>query len=179
MARSAYQYETSPRKIQPDYRPYRPERRTGEKTRELTREEKEEQERIKFEQEKSRKQALKHEKSKMRKKVAMIVGVFLILLAISYRNSLITQRFNEVQNKKDKLAAIEKTNGQLEVSIEGSLNLSNVEKVAKEKIGMQKLSNDQKVYITLPTKDYTEATTEDIEEESTNWFENFINNLFN
>lgn len=178
MARSSYQYETSPRKIQPDYIPERKYKEKPKK-KELTREEKEEQEKIKFEQEKNRKLALKHEKRQMKKKVLLIMSVFLIFLAISYRNSLITQKFNQLQDKKDQLAAIEKTNGQLEVSIEESLNLDNIEKVAEEKIGMQKLSSDQKVYVTLPKKDYTESGTKEIEEEDdTNWFESLINKLF-
>ncbi len=178
MARSLYQYETSPRKIQPEYKPEREYKERARK-RELSIEEKEEQERAKLEHEKNRRLALKQEKRKMKKRVLLIMCVFLIFLAISYRNSLITQKFNQVQNKKAELAAIEKTNGQLEVNIEGSLNLGNIEKSAKDKIGMQKLSSDQKVYITLPKKDYTESASKDIKEEETlNWFEKLINKLF-
>ena len=42
------------------------------------------------------------------------------------------------------MEALSKTNQQLAVSIENSLNLNNIEQVAKEKIGMQKLNNNQK-----------------------------------
>ena len=117
MARS-YQYGTSPRKIEPNYRP---RKKTTQK-----------EKIIKANEEQQRINNLKAEKRRHHKNIAMIVGVFLILLAISYRNSLITERFNEIQDKKSQLAAIEKTNGQLEVSIESSLNLGNVEKEAKK-----------------------------------------------
>ena len=102
-----------------------------------------------------------------------------MLLTISYRNSLITERFNEIQSKKSQLAAVEKTNGQTEVSIESSLNLKNVEESAEKKLGMQKLENDQKIYVTLPKKDYTEAATPEIEVETeTNWFKSLISKIF-
>ena len=46
------------------------------------------------------------------KNIVMILAVFLVLLAISYRNSLITEKFNEIQKKKTELSMIEKANGQ-------------------------------------------------------------------
>ena len=164
MARS-YQYGTSPRKIQPNYRP---RKKTTQK-----------EKIIKANEEQQRINNLKAEKRRQHKNIATIVGVFLILLAISYRNSLITERFNEIQDKKNELAAIEKTNGQLEVSIESSLNLGNVEKEAKKSLGMNKLSDKQKVYVTLPKKDYIESTTESVKiEEESNWFQSLINKIF-
>ena len=164
MARS-YQYGTSPRKIEPNYRP---RKKTIQKEK-IT----------KANDEQQRLNNLKAEKRRHHKNIAMIVGVFLILLAISYRNSLITERFNEIQDKKSELAAIEKTNGQLEVSIESSLNLGNVEKEAKKSLGMNKLSDKQKVYVTLPKKDYIESTTESIKiQEESNWFQSLINKIF-
>lgn len=173
MARSMYQYETSPRKIQPDYTPrHRDTRKKDNK--------KSEEEQLKeLEEKKQRQNALKLEKRRHHKNIAVIVGLFLMLLTISYRNSLITERFNEIQSKKSQLAAVEKTNGQTEVSIESSLNLKNVEESAEKKLGMQKLENDQKIYVTLPKKDYTEAATPEIEVETeTNWFKSLISKIF-
>ena len=171
MARSMYQYETSPRKIEPEYTP---------RTKRKLDNQKNEKEQIKeLEEKKQKKNALKLEKRKHHKNIAVIVGIFLMLLTISYRNSLITEKFNEIQNKKSQLAAVEKTNGQAEVSIESSLNLKNIEKSAKKKLGMQKLENDQKVYVTLPKKDYTESALPEVEvEENTNWFQNLLSKLF-
>ena len=163
MARYGYQYETSPRKIEPEYKPERKEVQKKNKRKE-------------FEQKQNE---LKHKKRMYHKNIAIIMGVFLVLLAISYRNSLITEKFNHIQKQKNELAAIQKANGQMEVSIEGSLNLNNVEKAAEEKLGMQKLQNEQKVYVDLPKQDYTEVTTKEITEiEESNWFMDFINSIF-
>lgn len=173
MASNMYQYGTSPRKIQPEYSPRK-------KTTKTTKNKKSEKQQIEeLEKKKQKRDALKMEKRKHHKNIAVIVGLFLVLLTISYRNSLITEKFNEIQDKKNQLSAIEKTNGQTEVSIESSLNLKNLEKSAEDKLGMQKLDNDQKVYVTLPKKDYTESATPEIKAENeSNWFKNLITKLF-
>ena len=167
MARN-YQYETSPRKIEPDYNVKRKKvKKTIDK------------QKIKQEEE-QRKNNLKAQKRVHYKNIAMIVGIFLMLLVISYRNSLITEKFNEIQDKKSELASVEKTNGQLEVDIQASLNLSNIEKEAKKQLGMKKLNKNQKVYVTLPKKDYTESNMESIQiEDESNWFEKIISNFIN
>ena len=57
------------------------------------------------------------------------------------------------------------------VSIENGLNLNNIEKLAKEKLGMQKLTNKQTVYINLPKKDYVESASEEVVVKTEkNWF---------
>ena len=155
MAGSAYQYGTSPRKIQPEYSP---KKRKGKKTTKKTT-------KIKKQEQQKKNEKMKQEKIKHYKNIAVIIGLFLVLLTVSYRNSLITERFNQIQNKKQELSSIQKSNGQTEVSIESSLNLKNLENSAKDKLGMQKLENDQKVYVELPKKDYTESATPEVEEE--------------
>ena len=101
-------------------------------------------------------------------------------MTISYRNSQINEKFSKVQTLKRELSAVQKENEQLKVSIENSLNLNNVEKVAKEKLGMQKLTNKQTIYITLPKKDYVESASEEvIIEKDKNWFEQIIDKIFN
>ena len=42
------------------------------------------------------------------------------------------------------------------------MNLNNVAQSAKEMLGMQKLDNSQKVYISLPKKDYVEPAMQEI-----------------
>ena len=92
----------------------------------------------------------------------------------------LNEKFNEVQELKKELASVQKENEQLKVSIENGLNLNNIEKLAKEKLGMQKLTNKQTVYVNLPKKDYVEPATEEIvEDEEKSWFEQFIDNVFN
>ena len=119
MEKFGYEYGATPRKLEPEYGP----RKTKKSKEEFEKQ-------IKI-NEKQKKEAMKMEKKKHNKNVALVAAIFLILLTISYRSSLINERFNEIQNSKEKLASIQKTNGQLEVSIESSLNLSNVKNAAK------------------------------------------------
>ena len=104
---------------------------------------------------------------------------FSVLLAIIYQNSQITVKFNEMQEQKKKLATMQKENEQLEINIENSLNIKNIEKEAKEKLGMEKLTNKQTVYVTLPKKDYVESATEKVvlKEEKT-WLQKIADCLF-
>ena len=179
MAGNMYQYGTSPRKIQPEYNPKKSPKRkqTNKKKTKHTRATKQNK-KIKQE-EKKRIEQIKKEKRIHYQNIAIIISMFLVLLTISYRNSLITEKFNQMQNKKQELSAIEKTNGQTEISIESSLNLKSLEKTAKKKLGMQKLDNDQKVYVTLPKKDYTESALPEVEvEQSANWLKDLFTKFF-
>ena len=164
MARGGYQYETSPRKLEPDYHPRKKKKQTT-KTKTKTTKNKEMQ---------------KKEKSKKIKQTLAVLALFVVLVAISYRNSEINESFSKVQSLKTNLAAIQKENEQLEVSIENSLNLNNIEQIAKEKLGMQKLTNKQTMYVELPKKDYVKPATENVViKEEGNWFTDFINKIFN
>lgn len=159
-----YQYETSPRKLQPEYEPIRkkyPKRSTARKTNVTPK---------KKTKTKSKKQV------KIQAKVMGYVAIgFIILLAISYRNSLINENFAQIKSLKTELATIQKENEQLEVNIESNLNLKTVEQSAQEMLGMQKLNNAQKVYINLPKQDYIEPASEEIvKNNQTSWFQKVI-----
>lgn len=161
-----YQYETSPRKLQPEYEvrknPYEVKKTSTQKIK------------------KDSKQQVKKQLKPKVKLVLYIAISFAILFAISYQNSLITENFNQKEELKKNLAAIEKENEQLKVNIEKSLNLNKVEQSAKEMLGMQKLDNSQKVYISLPKQDYIEVPTEDIAiEEESNFIQKLIKNITN
>lgn len=165
MAYNRYQYETSPRKLQPEYEPRvkkYPKKSTARK--------------VKVEPKKKVKTKAKR-KLKFEAKVIIYVAIgFSILFAISYRNSLINERFSEIKTLKANLAAIEKKNEQLEVNIENNLNLKTIEQSAKELLGMQKLENSQTVYVSLPKQDYVEPASEEIiEEEEISLWEKIIN----
>lgn len=167
MTRKNYEFGTSPRKIDPNYKKSIKEKKEFQNLKKIN------QEQIK--------QAIQLEKKKNNKNVALIVTIFLILLFISYRSSQINEKFNEMQSKKANLAAIEKTNGQLEVSIESSLNLEHIEQAAKENLGMQKLDNNQKVFVNLEKKDFIESGDEDIElvdKSDNSWFNKILNFIF-
>lgn len=166
MARSRYEYSTTPRKLEPEYKPQRQSRKRKLKVVEdLPRQE------VKVS---------KEQKKKQTKVTLTVIAIFILLLTISYRNSQINERFNEVQTLKKELSSLEKENEQLRVNIENGLNLNTIEKLAKEKLGMQKLTNKQTVYVSLPKKDYVESATEEVViEEEENWFTKIINKYFN
>lgn len=166
MAGAKYEYSTSPKKIEPQHKIQKRNKRAKLKVVEnLPRQE------IKISKEQKRKQL---------KLTLTVMGIFIILLTISYRNSQINENFTEIQALKKELSALEKENEQLKVTIENGLNLNNIEKLAKEKLGMQKLTNKQTVYVTLPKKDYVEAATEEVVlEQEENWFEKTIKKIFN
>lgn len=156
MAYNRYQYETSPRKLQPEYRPQQkkyPKKSTARKTK-VT----------------SKKQIKKNQKEKRKLKIevkviAYIAIGFSVLLAISYRNSVINEKFTQIKSLKANLAALQKENQQLEVNIENSLNLKTIEQSARELLGMQKLEKSQTIYINLPKQDYIQPAAEEIVEE--------------
>jgi len=110
---------------------------------------------------------------KARLKIVMfLVAGFSVLFAISYQNSLISESFNRKEQYKKEMEALSKTNQQIEVSIENNLNLNNIEQTAKEQIGMQKLSNNQKIYVNLPKQDFVAPASEQVViEENQNFFQ--------
>lgn len=160
---SRYQYETSPRKLEPEYEPIKtPYKKKKSST---------------LNKKQENVQPKRHLKSQV-KIVAYVFLIFASLLVISYRNSLINESFNENESLKSNLAAIQKENEQLRVNLENSMNLSNIAKMAEEKLGMQKLDNSQKVYVSLDKKDYVESASEKvIMEEEKSWFEQFLDTL--
>ena len=166
MAQAKYQYSTSPRKLNPDY-----DRRKVQEKRKLEVVENMPRQQVKVSSEQKKKQL---------KTIFAVASIFLILLAISCRNSQIDKQFNQIQDQKKQLALLQKENEQLRVSIENSLNLSNIKKVAEEELGMQKLSTKQTIYVTLPKKDYVETASEKviIEEEESLW-QKIIDKIFN
>ena len=164
MARNEYQYSTSPRKLEPEYRPHKQKRRL-KVVEDLPRQE------VKISKEQKRKQL---------KITLAVIAIFGLLLTISYRNSQINEEFSKMQTLKQELASVQKENEQLKVSIENGLNLNNIEKLAKEKLGMQKLTNRQIVYVTLPKKDYVESASEKVViDNQENWFQKFVDKIFN
>ena len=169
MSRMQYQYETSPRKLEPaEERKHKKNKRKKQikVVKDLPRQD------VKIS---------KEQRAKEIKLIAFSLVALLLLLVISYRNSQISVKFSQIQSQKQELAVLQKENEQTEVNIENSLNLSNIEEEAKTLLGMQKLTNKQTVYVTLPKKDYIESASEkvNLEDENKNWFEKLIDNIFN
>ncbi len=156
-----YQYETSPRKLQPEYEPIKEKKYNKKST---------------LKNKKTSKKQQKLKKAKQKKLIMYIAIGFILLFTMSYRNALISQNYSKVQTLEKQLSAIEKENEQLEVNIETNLNLKNVEKSAEEMLGMQKISDIQTVYVELPREDYVEPATEEIEmSKEDNWLKEIWN----
>ena len=168
MASEKYQYSTSPRKIDPVY---------NNKSKNV----KNKKQKLKIVEDVKRQDiVVSKEQKKQQVKITLAIAIiFVALLVISYRNSQINERFSEVQNLKKELSSLEKENEQLKVNIENSLNINYIEQMAKEKLGMQKLTNKDTIYVNLPKKDYTESASEKVIIEKKNWFEEFLEKVQN
>lgn len=162
MSYNRYQYETSPRKIRPEYEPIKrtyPKKSTARNTKKV---------------------AKPAPKKTSQAKILLYVAVgFVALFVISYRYAVIDKTYSNLKEKKAELGAIEKETAQLEANIESSLKLTTIEEEAKEKLGMQKLSPEQTIYVTLTKSDYVETSSEEIKESNkkSNWFVEIINKI--
>ena len=159
-----YQYETSPRKLEPEYSPVTkkyPKKSVAPRNKNKT---------------KNISKASIIRRKNQFKLIAAVLIVFSAVLTMSYRNSQIDESFSKTEELKEKYMAIEKENDQMKVDIENSLNYNNVEQQAKELLGMQKLSNKQTVYVNLPKKDYIQPATETVVIEKN---DGFINTVIN
>ena len=150
--RNRYQYETSPRKLEPEYRPIKkayPKKSTSRKN-------------TSIKNKNNIKDKAKFELQSKTKAIIYVVVLFAVLFAISYRNAVISEKYSQIKSLKSSLAAIEKENEQLQVNIESKTNLGNIEKEASERLGMKKLNDKQTVYVELNKQDYVESATDDV-----------------
>ena len=159
----SYQYETSPRKIRPDYNEYKKKPKQS-KNKNNTNRKNISKKNVKVN---ARVQRQIKSNKKLQAKARMSVFIkciiiFAILFLIIFRNSQISQSFSKIQGLKSEISKLQKENDQLEINIQNSINLSTIEQSARELLGMQKLSNKQIVQISLPKKDYIEPRTEKV-----------------
>lgn len=138
MPRNSYQYGTSPRKYEPEYTP----RRT--KKTQITKKVVKKSNQVNTRKLKERKEKEKREKKILEKKqkakqIILVFAIFGMLFTISYREISIMEMFNQKKDMENKLALIEKENGQVEKSIkevESTLDWNKVKQVATEQLGM-------------------------------------------
>lgn len=178
---SKYQYGTSPRKIVPEYRPVKKNTTNQRKT--VNRQSMVRKQQPNTAKKKNinlaQKAKLKKERMMKIKVIAIVMCLFAVLFVISYRSSLISENFAQIKDLKKELESLEKENQQLNVGIESTLNLNNIEKIAEEKLGMQKLKSDQIVYVNLPKKDYIQSASEQVKiNKSENFIQKLINKIF-
>lgn len=146
-----YQYETSPRKLEPEYAPkkntYKGKKSTTKKQ---------------LVKKTNNNKKGKRENRKEKQTIKYITIGFIILFAMCFQNAKIDENFEKVKDLKKELAIVEKENSQLELELESNLNLANIEQQAKELLGMQKLTNKQIVYVNLEKDDHVEAAAESV-----------------
>ncbi|MBR3613954.1 MAG: hypothetical protein IKL55_02110 [Clostridia bacterium] len=191
----AYQYETSPRKIKPDYS--KPKRNAPQynKTKTKIKPKTKSKAKPKTKIKQSTKEELKSTSKKQdelksqniliaKTKVAVFFKsalLFLIVFFMIFMNTRLSESIAQIQDLKAKITDMQKENDQLEINIQNNINLNNIEQAAKELLGMQKLSSRQTFYISLPKKDYVEPRTEKviIEEEEPSVIEKIVEKIKN
>ena len=165
--RNSYQYETSPRKLEPEYRPIKkkyPKKSTARK--------------IDHKKSNRIKKTTKLQLKSKTKAIMCVILLFAILFAISYSNAVIFEKYSNIKEMKTSLASIEKENEQLKVNIESKTNLGTVEKEAKEELGMKKLDDKQTTYVNLDKQDYIESATDDVViEDNQNIFQKILKKI--
>ena len=172
MARMSYQYETSPRKYEPEYTTRKKTTKKVE-TKKISRQEAERQ---RLEKERIKKL---EDRKKKTKQLVLVIAIFGMLLSISYREISIMEMFNQKKELENKLAVVEKENGQVEKSIkeeESNLDWNKIKQKATDELGMQVKAATP---IDLEKTDNVETQTKFIKEEKTNLLEKIVSFIIN
>ena len=179
----AYQYDTSPRKIKPNYDMPRKKKKEYNKPKQKIPKKNISKSKKTETNIKTQKNQKEQKKLVLKTKFSICIKciiIFAILFLIILRNSQISQAFSQIQSLKMTISEIEKENDQLEINIQNSINLSNIEEQAKALLGMQKLTSKQTEYIDLQKKDYVEPRTEEvIIDENNSWLDSLIEKIKN
>lgn len=112
---------------------------------------------------------------------SIILGIILLFaFLVSFRSSKIEERNVQIQAEKNLIEQLKNENAQLNMDLQKTLSLTNIEKQAKEKLGMQKLQNNQIRYVKLDKQDYVEPVSiTRIETKQESFIQKIINFLFN
>ena len=168
MPRTSYQYETSPRKYEPEYTRISS---TKEKKVQKKKVAKKNTAKVLAERQKAKKA---QEKKNKFIQVVLVIAVFGMLLAISYREISIMEMFNQKKDMESQLAVIEKENGQVQKNIkeeESKLDWNEIKKRATEELGLQTKIGTP---VNLEKTDNVETKTKLIKEEKTSILEKIV-----
>lgn len=175
MPRASYQYGTSPRKYEPEYAP-RTTRKTTTNKSNAKKVPKKSEAKQRIEKQKAKKA---QEQKRKTMQVIVVIAIFGMLLALSYREITIMEMFDQKKDLENQLATIQKENGQVEKSIreeESKLNWNEIKKTASEQLGMQIKTATP---VDLEKTDNVETTTKLIKEEKTSIIEKIISYFIN
>ena len=107
-----------------------------------------------------RKQEVREEKqsrSSVAKAAIMLVTVVALLSALLYTRVVQVEVTREYNQAEASLAAMKSENSTLMKQLENKLSIANIETIALDQLGMQKLENRQIQYITFETEDVVEV----------------------
>ncbi len=96
--------------------------------------------------------------------ISNVLLLCLVAFAILFRYSTIVERDHQLETLKEEYNAIADENKRLQVEIDSALNLSNVEQIAMNELGMAKPEKYQTVYVDIKGDDYVEVAEETEEE---------------
>lgn len=176
MPRASYQYGTSPRKYEPEYMPRTAEKKAMPRKGNTKKVPKKSEAKQRIEKQKAKKA---QEKKRKTMQVIVVIAIFGMLLALSYREIAIMEMFDQKKNLENELATIQKENGQVEKSIreeESKLNWNEIKKTASEQLGMQIKTATP---VDLEKTDNVETTTKFIKEEKVSFIEKIISYFIN
>ena len=171
MPRTSYQYGTSPRKYEPEYMPRTRSKKVTAKRMDRKKEHKKSDAQKRIEEQRAKK---RQERKSKTLQVVVVLAIFGMLLALSYREITIMEMFNEKKDLETQLAVIQKENGQIEKSIkeeESKLNWNDIKKTASEQLGMQIKTA---IPVDLEKSDNVETENKFIKEEETSIIEKII-----
>ena len=168
MARTSYQYGTSPRKYEPEYTKIKTTKKINKSSKVNKPKNIETEKKMKID-----------EKKKKANQIIVVLAIFAMLLTISYREIAIMEMFNEKKELEGQLAVIEKENGQVEKNIkevESTLDWNKIKQVATEELGMQTKAG---IPLDLEKTDFVETKDQFIIEEKTSVIEKIVSFIIN
>ena len=180
MPRASYQYGTSARKYEPEYKT----KTTAKKAiKQKTSNKAQANKTPKKSEAKKRIEKQRAKKAQERKnktlQVIGVIAIFGMLLALSYREIAIMEMFNKKKSLENQLATIQKENGQIEKSIkeeESKLNWNEIKQTASEQLGMQIKTPTP---VDLEKSDNVETKHKFMKEEETSIIEEIIEYFIN
>lgn len=174
MPRASYQYGTSPRKYEPEYTTRKTTKKTTNKKAVSKKDEKVSTKKSDAKKRIEKQRARQQERKNRTMQITIVLLVFGMLLALSYREITIMEMFNQKKNLENQLATIQKENGQIEKSIreeESKLDWNYISQTAKEQLGMQAKTA---IPVDLEKTDNVETKNKFIKEEEKNIIEDII-----
>ena len=165
MSRSSYQYETSPRKYEPDYdipRKRIQQTRKKSSTKKTTAKKQTIKTNYQIKKEKKKIEMLNHVKQ-----ILIVVGIFIMLLIVSFREISIMEMFNNKKKMENELALVQKDIK----AQESKLDWNMIKQKATEELGMQEAN---KIAIELDKSDNVEKEVTLIKADNTSFLEKLI-----